>query len=179
MGQVPELVQPLNLVLAGAVPFFEGEGAAALGVLSGVNPAVATLAAIVGNVLCAAAVAWLGSWVRSGVVERRRRRGIGGAPGEASGVMAGGPGAGEVAYGGAGSASSSSGAGDAAMPSATRVASRDEVLESKPENNGQRKPKRWLVKFGVPGASLLAPFALPTIFTRPRRWSARACPKPG
>jgi hypothetical protein len=61
MGQVPELVQPLILVLAGAVPFFAGEGAAALGVLSGVNPAVAALAAIVGNVLCAAAVVSLGS----------------------------------------------------------------------------------------------------------------------
>jgi hypothetical protein len=51
------------------------------------------------------------------------------------------------------------------MPSATRVASRDEVLESKPEKNGQQKLKRWLAKFGVPGASLLAPLALPTMFT--------------
>jgi len=51
------------------------------------------------------------------------------------------------------------------MPAATRVVSRDGVPESKPEKKGQQRLKRWLVKFGVPGASLLAPLALPTMFT--------------
>jgi len=181
MGQVPELAQPLILVLAGAIPFFEGEGAAALGVLSGVNPVVAALAAIAGNVLCVAAVVWLGSWVRSGVVERRRRRGVGGAAAGGSGAVAGEPGAGEVVAGRAGAASggadaaagagAGAGAGDGAgvsaagMPAATRVVSRDGVPESKPGKKGQQRLKRWLVKFGVPGASLLAPLALPTMFT--------------
>lgn len=175
MGQVPELAQPLILVLAGAIPFFEGEGAAALGVLSGVNPVVAALAAIVGNVLCVAVVVWLGSWVRSGVVERRRRRGVGGAPAGGSGAVAGEPGAGEVVDGRAGAASRGASAGTgggagagvsaAGMPAATRVVSRDGVPESKPEKKGQQRLKRWLVKFGVPGASLLAPLALPTMFT--------------
>ncbi|WP_228498064.1 small multidrug efflux protein [Frigoribacterium sp. VKM Ac-1396] len=173
MGQVPELAQPLILVLAGAIPFFEGEGAAALGVLSGVNPVVAALAAIVGNVLCVAAVVWLGSWVRSGVVERRRRRGVGGAPAGGSGAVAGEPGAGEAVDGRAGAASGGAGGGAGAgagvsaagMPAATRVVSRDGVPESKPEKKGQQRLKRWLVKFGVPGASLLAPLALPTMFT--------------
>lgn len=177
MGQVPELAQPLILVLAGAIPFFEGEGAAALGVLGGVNPVVAALAAIVGNVLCVAAVVWLGSWVRSGVVERRRRRGVGGAPAGGSGAVAGDPGAGEVVDGRAGAASRSAcaaagasagagaGVGAAGMPAATRVVSRDGVPQSKPEKKGQQRLKRWLVKFGVPGASLLAPLALPTMFT--------------
>jgi hypothetical protein len=171
MGQVPELAQPLILVLAGAIPFFEGEGAAALGVLSGVNPVVAALAAIVGNVLCVAAVVWLGSWVRSGVVQRRRRRGVVGAPAGGSCAAAGEPGAGEVADGRAGAASggadAGAGAGSSAagMPAATRVVSRDGAPESKPEKKGQQRLKRWLVKFGVPGASLLAPLALPTMFT--------------
>lgn len=178
MGQVPELAQPLILVLAGAIPFFEGEGAAALGVLSGVNPVVAALAAIAGNVLCVAAVVWLGSWVRSVVVERRRRRGVGGAPAGGSRAVAGEPGAGAgelvdecagSASGGPGAACGGAGAGAgvsaAGMPAATRVVSRDGVPESKPEKKGQQRLKRWLVKFGVPGASLLAPLALPTMFT--------------
>jgi len=169
MGQVPELAQPLILVLAGAIPFFEGEGAAALGVLSGVNPVVAALAAVVGNVLCVAAVVWLGSWVRSGVMERRRRRGVGRAPADGSSAVAGEPGVGEVVDGRAGAASLGAGAGAgvsaAGMPAATRVVSRDGVPESKPEKKGQQRLKRWLVKFGVPGASLLAPLALPTMFT--------------
>lgn len=169
MGQVPEIVQPLILVPAAAIPFFEGEGAAALGVLSGVHPVAAAVAAIVGNVLCVAAVVWLGSWVRGAVVGRRGRRGAGGAPVGVSGTDAGATGAGRVTDGLAGSASSSSGdgagAGGAAVPAATRVVSLDEVLKSKPEKKGQQKLKRWLVKFGVPGASLLAPLALPTMFT--------------
>jgi len=81
MGQMPDFVQPVILVLAGAIPFLEGEGAAVLGVLSGVNPVAAALAAIAGNVLCVAAVVWLGSWMRSGIVERRRRRVAGGRTG--------------------------------------------------------------------------------------------------
>ena len=43
--------------------------------------------------------------------------------------------------------------------------SHDETLESKSDKKGQQRLKRWLVKFGVPGASLLAPLALPTMFT--------------
>lgn len=36
---------------------------------------------------------------------------------------------------------------------------------AKPESKGQRKFKRWLVRFGVPGASILGPLAIPTQFT--------------
>jgi hypothetical protein len=53
----------------------------------------------------------------------------------------------------------------AGMPAATRVMSRDGLPGSKPEKKGQQRLKRWLVKFGVPGASLLAPLAQPTMFT--------------
>lgn len=38
VAQVPELVQPLVVMLAGAVPFIEGEIAAMVGVIGGINP---------------------------------------------------------------------------------------------------------------------------------------------
>lgn len=40
---------------------------------------------------------------------------------------------------------------------ATRVA--------KPESKGRLRFNRWLVRFGVPGASILGPLAVPTQFT--------------
>ena len=36
---------------------------------------------------------------------------------------------------------------------------------AKPESKGQLKFKRWLVRYGVPGASILGPLAIPTQFT--------------
>ncbi|WP_235912433.1 small multidrug efflux protein [Ruania zhangjianzhongii] len=50
--------------------------------------------------------------------------------------------------------------------------------EPKPESKGRQRVQRWLVRFGVPGASLLAPVAIPSHFTAalfvasgaPRRW---------
>lgn len=47
---LPPLLQWLGVMLAGAVPFIESYGGAALGVVLGVAPPVAILAAIVGNV---------------------------------------------------------------------------------------------------------------------------------
>ncbi|WP_019180750.1 hypothetical protein [Microbacterium yannicii] len=37
--------------------------------------------------------------------------------------------------------------------------------EAKPESKGRQRFRRFLVRFGVPGASLLGPLALPTQFT--------------
>ena len=34
-----------------------------------------------------------------------------------------------------------------------------------PKSRGRRRLQRWLVGFGVPGASLIAPLALPTMLT--------------
>lgn len=39
------------------------------------------------------------------------------------------------------------------------------VVESKPESKGVRRFKEFLVRFGVPGASILGPLAIPTQFT--------------
>lgn len=49
---------------------------------------------------------------------------------------------------------------------------------AKPESKGRRRFKQWLVRFGVPGASILGPLAVPTQFTSamlvaggtPRAW---------
>lgn len=74
VAQVPELIQPLIVALAGAVPFIEGEGAVAIGIIGGINPLVAAIAAMVGNFLCVMVVVLLGSGARSAVVSRTRQR---------------------------------------------------------------------------------------------------------
>jgi hypothetical protein len=72
VGQVPELLQPLIVAVAGAVPFIEGEGGVAIGILGGINPVVAAIAAMVGNFLSVAVLVLLGSGARNAVVNRQR-----------------------------------------------------------------------------------------------------------
>lgn len=72
VGQVPELLQPLIVALAGAIPFIEGEGAVSIGILGGINPVIAAIAAIVGNFLTVALLVLLSSGARTAVVNRRR-----------------------------------------------------------------------------------------------------------
>lgn len=136
VGQVPEVVQPLVIALAGAVPFIEGEGSAALGIIGGVHPVVAALAGIVGNLLCVVVVVLLGSRIREVLVQRRAGRGAQVVGASAAGSIPAPVAAGSV-----------------------------EATEAVPEKKGKARLRRWLVKFGVPGASLLAPLALPTMFT--------------
>ena len=68
---VPDLMQPLIVALAGAVPFIEGEGAATIGILGGINPVIAAIAGAVGNLICVAVVVLLSSRVRTAVTTRR------------------------------------------------------------------------------------------------------------
>ncbi|MDF2992225.1 MAG: hypothetical protein K0S37_2739 [Microbacterium sp.] len=68
---VPDLVQPLVVALAGAVPFIEGEGAAAIGIIGGIHPIVAALAGAIGNLICVAIVVLATSRVRTAVTTRR------------------------------------------------------------------------------------------------------------
>ncbi|GAB2479840.1 hypothetical protein GCM10027063_22210 [Promicromonospora xylanilytica] len=74
LGQVPELVQPLVVALAGAIPFVEGEGGAAIGILGGMPPVVAAIAAMAGNFLVVAALVLLSSGARNAVVTRHREK---------------------------------------------------------------------------------------------------------
>lgn len=74
VSQVPELVQPLIVALAGAIPFIEGEGAVSIGIIGGITPAVAAIAAIVGNFLCVAVLVLASSGARQAVVNRARAK---------------------------------------------------------------------------------------------------------
>ena len=116
VAQVPEFVQPLIVAAAGAVPFIEGEGGAIVGVVGGLPPVVAGLAAAVGNMLCVFVVVVVAARARGAIVNRAR-------------------------------------------------ADVDTVTDEKPRSKGRERFQRWLVRFGVPGASLLGPLALPTHFT--------------
>ncbi|SMH28486.1 hypothetical protein SAMN06295885_0178 [Rathayibacter oskolensis] len=82
VAQVPDLVQPIIVAAAGAVPFVEGEGAATIGIIGGVHPVIAALAAVVGNFACVALVVLLSSGARQAVVNRRRVLVTAGGPGE-------------------------------------------------------------------------------------------------
>ncbi len=66
-ASLPELLQWLGIVLAAAIPFVESYFGAAIGILAGVNPVVAILAAIVGNVLSMLAFVLSAHGVRSRV----------------------------------------------------------------------------------------------------------------
>lgn len=85
VAQVPDLVQPLILAAAGAVPFIEGEGAATIGIIGGIHPVTAVIAGALGNFLCVAVLVLLGSGARAAVVTRRNAHArevvaVGGAP---------------------------------------------------------------------------------------------------
>lgn len=125
VAQVPALVQPLVVMLAGAVPFIEGEVAAMVGVVGGINPIIAGIAGATGNFVCVLVVVLLTSRARTAVLNRRAVRVGAGAAGEAEEALA----------------------------------------SEQPESKGRVKFKRWLVRFGVPGASILGPLAIPTQFT--------------
>lgn len=74
VAQVPELVQPLIVALAGAVPFIEGEGAASIGIIGGIHPVIAAIAGIIGNFLCVLVLVLLSSGARNAVVSRNHAR---------------------------------------------------------------------------------------------------------
>lgn len=74
VAQVPDLFQPLIVAAAGAIPFIEGEGAVTIGIIGGINPVVAAIAAIVGNFACVAVLVLLSSGARQAVVTRSRAR---------------------------------------------------------------------------------------------------------
>jgi hypothetical protein len=145
VAQVPEVVQPIIVMAAAAIPFVEGEGGAVIGVLGGLHPVVAAVAAAAGNFLCVLLVVAVTSRARTAVVDRRR---------------------GLVGVGGGG-----------ARPDVDEQAFGQTVVTT-PESKGRQRFRRWVIRFGVPGASILGPLAVPTQITSailvgggtPRRW---------
>lgn len=73
VAQLPEWLQPVGVALAGAVPFIEGEGGAAIGVIGGILPVVAAVAAAVGNFVAVTLVVLVGVRTREAVVTRGGR----------------------------------------------------------------------------------------------------------
>ena len=102
-----------------------------IGVVGGLHPIVAGIAAAVGNFLCVLLVVLLTSRARAAVVNHRTARVA------ATGESAGAP----------------ESAADATVRKST---------PAKPESKGRRRFKKALVRFGVPGASILGPLAVPT-----------------
>jgi len=138
---LPDFVQPLLVALVAAVPYIEGEGSTALGILAGIHPLTAALAGIAGNLLSVVVVVLLGARIRGSVRARRAER--------------------ATAFVGAGASSGP-------------AVEHDDIADDRPADagnaptrreKGRRRLGRWLVRFGVPGASLLAPLALPTQLT--------------
>lgn len=129
---LPDIVQPLIVAGLGMIPYVEGEGSAALGIIVGINPIVAAIAGASGNILSVVLVVLLSSRVRESVVARRAR------PAEGTTAI-------DVVE---------PGTGDPA----------DEGKQTR-RAKGRKRLGAWLVRFGVPGASILAPLALPTQLT--------------
>ncbi len=151
VDQVPDVLQPLIIAVAAAIPYVEGPGAAAFGIIAGINPIIASLAGATGNIIAVILVAVLGSRVRGGLVARRANRA--GAPATENVLEF----AGQV------------GQSRAASPAVTAAATDERADEADPkstrQSKGRARLRRWMVRFGVPGASILAPVALPTMLT--------------
>ena len=157
IDQMPALLQPVIVAIAGAIPYIEGEGAAALGIIAGINPVVAAIAGATGNILGVLGVVLLGSRVRQRIVARRAAR--------AGGTQADGP-ARTALFG----RSSEPGMPEVTASATTPVSVLEPLRDNKngkptTRTKGRARLSRWMVRFGVPGTSLLAPLALPTMLT--------------
>ncbi|WP_394280258.1 small multidrug efflux protein [Microbacterium sp.] len=135
VAQMPEVLQPVAVALVGAVPFVEGEGAVTVGIIGGIHPLVAGVAAVAGNILCVLVVVLVTAGTRRAIVTRHRAR--------VSAREA-------VAVGG----------GTVAVEE-LEARERSEAATSP----RKQKFFRALDKYGVPGVSLLGPLLLPTMFT--------------
>ncbi|MGO1975265.1 MAG: hypothetical protein ACTH2Q_20090 [Propionibacteriaceae bacterium] len=143
VDQVHPILQPFIVALAGMIPYVEGEGSAALGVIAGINPVIAGVAGATGNILAVFVVVHFGDRIRSAVKARRARKA---AVDSRVDVLAGAP-AGTSAADGPEATDETEGHGGAK------------------KSKGRGKLMRWVVRFGVPGASLIGPLALPTHLT--------------
>jgi hypothetical protein len=179
VSEVPEFLQPLIVMLAGAIPFVEGEIASMIGVIGGVNPIIAAIAGASGNFLCVLVVVLVSSRARSAVVSRRTARA---SAKKAQTVQAGQAGqlsqTTRLAHASGGSTSTADvpttsiatvdvADHDADHATATATATADSATAEpeKPVSKGRQRFNKWVVRFGVPGASILGPLAIPTQIT--------------
>lgn len=129
VGQVPEVIQPLILVLAGAIPTIEGDVAAMIGIVSGINPILAGISAAAGNFLSVLVIVFVTSGARSAIANRRVQIDT-----------------------------------DTAT-TITLDAPKSGKPESESRKKGREKFKKYFDRYGVPGASIFGPLALPSQVT--------------
>jgi hypothetical protein len=154
VSQVPFFVQPLIVAVAAMIPFVEAELASVLGVWAGLNPVVAAVAAAAGNFASVLVVVVFGARIRAAILARRARRAAAAQPSRAAQLVPAGE-LGELGELGEFGELDRPGSTPPEQPAVTR----------KPDSKGVQRFKRFLVRFGVPGASILGPLAIPTQFT--------------
>ncbi|MFE7629558.1 small multidrug efflux protein [Kocuria sp. NPDC057446] len=132
---------------------------------------VAAIAGAAGNILCVIAVVVLGSRIRERALARR-----GATPADDLPAVA------PPHEARAGTVFHDDASGAASIRTLEQPAADDEVRASNARptrrEKGRARVRRWMVRFGVPGASLLAPLALPTMPTAaffvaagvPKKW---------
>jgi hypothetical protein len=159
-AQVPDLLQPFIIAAAGAIPFIEGEVSSIIGVWAGMNPVLAGIAGAIGNFVCVTVIVVLGARARRAVVARQSRKRELVSTGSATGTGAAGLPAEDP------SAHTPAEAAPPLAEGADDVQGHGRLGEkAKPDSKGRAKFKRFLTRFGVPGASLLGPLAIPTQIT--------------
>lgn len=70
---LPPFLRWVGVLLAGMIPYVEAEGAAVVGIVAGIDTAVAIPVAIVGNALALALVVWVFGAARSGLTRGRTK----------------------------------------------------------------------------------------------------------
>ena len=68
---MPPALQWLGVILVSAIPFVESFFGAPIGILAGMHPALAIIAAVVGNMLSLILVVYVAHWVRTAVLHKR------------------------------------------------------------------------------------------------------------
>lgn len=168
VSRIPELLQPLIVALAGAVPMIEGEGSVTIGIMGGLHPVVAVMAAILGNFICVVLLVLLGSGARRAVVARSRRTASTATrAGSAAATPAPVPShAGAVSAAGA-AAPAPAAASATTAPAAPDASAAQDAPTAESHRAAARRAKfqRAFARYGVPGVSLLGPLLLPTQFT--------------
>ncbi|MCI4012134.1 small multidrug efflux protein [Brevibacterium sp. ZH18] len=157
-SHVPDLLQPFIIAAAGAIPFIEGEVSSVVGVWAGMNPVVAGIAGAIGNFVCVTVIVLLGARARRAVVARRGQK-------RESARTVVTPAGAEITE----ETPNDTRGLDPRLGDAGSVGSvlydAPPASSKKPESKGRIKFKRFLTRFGVPGASLLGPLAIPTQIT--------------
>lgn len=71
---LPVALQWLGVILVSAIPFVESYFGAPIGILAGLPPVVAIIAAVVGNMLSLILVVYVAHWVRTAILHKRPRQ---------------------------------------------------------------------------------------------------------